>query len=327
MSNSRTETYGKLGGESSRAGDRGVREDRVRQKMRLHVVVASMCMEAKLPSWPTVSYHHRRELLERGELLPWQQGEFVTVLKKKEGLFSDTEAHLQWWMHKHILSPTNWIFFFSCGKFVQSNDFLDKLFSCGLHWASRQRRRRRGGQPGVGTWSWSPSARRWAPVRDSAAATPPPPSPTSKVHYRLRYEHVNYDRRKEHGVPLCLCSTHWHVLRVDRGSRHARRRPARDGERGDGGGGARPGVRGDGRQHGRREVHLLRPRGEEARGVRGAGAPAGDPAQSGGGGGRAGLRRPAGEVRAVQAEAGEAHVHPKAVHVRRLLLRRIRLDI
>ena len=72
-----TETHGKGRGPSSGAGDRSVREDGVRQEMRLLLFLAGMRVEAELPPGPAVSHHHRRELLERRELLPRQQGEFL----------------------------------------------------------------------------------------------------------------------------------------------------------------------------------------------------------------------------------------------------------
>ncbi|KAF6997803.1 hypothetical protein CFC21_013982 [Triticum aestivum] len=104
-----------------------------------------------------------------------------------------------------------------------------------------------------------------------------------------------------------------------RGAHHAGGGPAGDGGRGAGGGGARARVRGDGR-HRRRQVHLLRPCRAARRGVRGAGAPAGAPAE-----GAAAPGRRAAVVRALQPEAGAAGVLPEAVHPRRLPPRRVRL--
>ena len=45
-----TETYGELGSPSSGAGDRSVREDGIRQEVRLHLVLAGLRVEAKPPS-------------------------------------------------------------------------------------------------------------------------------------------------------------------------------------------------------------------------------------------------------------------------------------
>ena len=44
-----TEAHGKVRGPSSGAGDRSVREDGVRQEMRLHLFLAGMRVEAELP--------------------------------------------------------------------------------------------------------------------------------------------------------------------------------------------------------------------------------------------------------------------------------------
>ncbi|KAL5674237.1 hypothetical protein ACJX0J_018543, partial [Zea mays] len=76
------ETHGNVRSPGSGAGDRSLRQDRVRQEMCLHLFLAGMCVEAEQPSWPAVPYHHRRELLERRELLPRQQ---AVVCARQDG--------------------------------------------------------------------------------------------------------------------------------------------------------------------------------------------------------------------------------------------------